>query len=114
MKIALMSLTILGLSVAYAGTTYHVNLYRPTVVNGTQLKAGECKVEVHDNKITLKQGKVSAEATVRVENSADRFPSTTIGYAGEGSGNELQEIRLGGTTTKLLFEHGNVGAVGSK
>ena len=77
MKKVLLSLLILGLSVAYAGTTYHVNLYRPTLVNGIQLKAGECKVEVHDNKITFKQGKVSAEATVKVENNADKFASTT-------------------------------------
>src|SRR5271165_2147420 len=90
MKKVLLSLLVLGLSVAYAGTTYHVNLDRTTLVNGIQLKAGECKVEVHDNKITFKQGKVSAEATVKVENNADKFASTTIGYAGEGSGNELQ------------------------
>jgi hypothetical protein len=113
MKKALL-LLVLGLSAALAGTTYHVNLYRATVVNGVQLKAGECKVEIHDNKITFKQGKVSAEATVRVESNADKFASTTVGYAGEGSGNELQEIRLGGTTTKVLFERGNVGAVSSK
>ncbi len=104
----------LGLSVAYAASTYRVNLYRATTVNGTELKAGECKVELHDNKIVFKQGKVSAEASVKVETSGQKFLSTTVGYTGEGSGSSLQEIRLGGTTTKVLFDQGNTAVVGSK
>jgi len=114
MKKALVSFLFLGLSFAYAGSTYRVDLYRPTLVNGTQFKAGECKVELHDNKLVFKQGKVSAETTVKVETNAQRFPSTTVGYLGGGAGNELQEIRLGGTTTKLLFEQSVYAAAGSK
>jgi hypothetical protein len=114
MKKALVSLLFLSLSLAYAGSSYHVDLYRPTVVNGTQFKAGECKVELHDNKLTFKQGKTTAEATVKVETNAQKFPSTTVGYVGEGPGNELQEIRLGGTTTKLVFEQGTPSVAGSK
>jgi hypothetical protein len=114
MKKALVSLLFLSLSLAYAGSSYHVDLYRTTVVNGTQFKAGECKVELHDNKLTFKQGKTTAEATVKVETNAQKFPSTTVGYVGEGPGNELQEIRLGGTTTKLVFEQGAPAVAGSK
>jgi hypothetical protein len=114
MKKTLVALAFLAFGLAYAGSTYNVDLYRPTVVNGTQFKAGECKVELHDNKLTFKQGKLSAETTVKVETNATKFPSTTVGYLGEGSGNELQEIRLGGTTTKLLFEQGAPGVAGSK
>ena len=112
MKKALLSLLFLGL--AYAGTNFRVDLYRPTTVNGTQFKAGECKIEVHDNKVLFKQGKTSAETTVKVENNSQKFPSTTVGYAGEGSGNELQEIRLGGTTTKLVFEQENAPAAAAR
>lgn len=112
MKKALVSLLFLGL--AYAGSSYHVDLYRPTTINGTQFKAGECKVELHENKLTFKQGKTTAETTVKVENNAQKFPSTTVGYVGEGSGNELQEIRLGGTTTKLVFEPSAAAVSGSK
>ena len=114
MKKALVSTLLFGLGLAYAGSSYHVDLYRPTVVNGTQFKAGECKVELHDNKLTFKQGKTSAETTVKVETNSQKFPSTTVGYAGEGTGNELQEIRLGGTTTKLIFEQGSTAIAGSK
>lgn len=114
MKKALALLTLSGLSLVYAAGTYRVNLYRTTTVNGTELKAGECKVELHENKITFKQGKTSAEATVKVETNADKFPSTTVGYAGEGNGGELQEIRLGGTNTKLIFDQHSVNVAGSK
>ncbi len=115
MKKALLGLMCLGLSLASAASsTYRVNLYRATMVNGTELKAGECKVELHDNKVVFKQGKVSAEATVKVETSTQKFLSTTVGYAGDGSGGTLQEIRVGGTTTKVLFEQGNTAVVGSK
>lgn len=114
MKKALLAMAFFGLGLAYAGTSYRVNLYRPTTVNGTALKAGECKIELHDNKILVKQGKVSAEATVKLESNPQKFPSTTVGYAGDGSGSELQEIRIGGTTTKVVFESGSVAVAGSK
>jgi hypothetical protein len=114
MKKAVVSLLFLGLGLAYAGSSYRVDLYRSTVVNGTQFKAGECKVELHDNKLVFKQGKTSAETIVKVETNSTKFPSTTVGYVGEGPGNELQEIRLGGTTTKLIFEQGGTAVAGSK
>ena len=114
MKNVLLGLLFVGFNVASAASSYHVNLYRPTTVNGTELKAGECKVEIHDNKLTIKQGKVSAQTTVKLEQGAQKFISTTLGYAGDGSGSELQEIRLGGTNTKVVFEQPGVAAVSSK
>jgi hypothetical protein len=114
MKKILVAVLFLSLSLAYAGSSYRVDLYRPTVVSGTQFKAGECKVELHDNKLTFKQGKTTAETTVKVESNSQKFPSTTVGYVGDGPGNELQEIRLGGTTTKLIFEQSATGVAGSK
>ena len=104
MQKLMITFMMLGLTAAYGAGAYRVTLYRSTVVNGTELKAGECKVELHENKLVFKQGKTSAEATVKVETSAQKFPSTTVGYAGDGAANDLQEIRLGGTTTKLLFD----------
>ncbi len=104
MKKSLIVMTALAASMAYAGTSYRINLYRATLVNGTALKPGEVKVEVQDNKVVFKQGKTTAEAIVKSEEASHKFVSTTVGYAGEGSASEIQEIRLGGTSTKLLFE----------
>jgi hypothetical protein len=91
---------ISALTFASAANSYRVDLYQATVVNGTTFKPGECKVEVKDNQVILKQGKISAEVLVTVESAKDKFLSTSVGYA---DGNHIHEIRLGGTTTKLVF-----------
>lgn len=89
-----------ALTLATAANTFRVNLYKTTVVNGTTFKAGECKLELKDNQVVLKQGRNTAEAPVKIENGSDKFFSTSVGYT---DGDHIQEIRLGGTTTKVLF-----------
>src|SRR3977135_462701 len=103
MKKALLAIFALGLSVAYAASSYHVTLYKSTTVNGTELKAGDCKLEIKGNKAVFKQGRTTAESTVRVENGSQKFLSTSVGYEGESANNQIQEIRIGGTNVKLLF-----------
>lgn len=114
MKKIFLAIAFCGISVAYAANSYRVTLYRPTVVNGVELKAGECKVELHHNRIVLKQGKTTAESAMKVESNGQKFHDTSVGYVGDGSGRELQEIRLGGTTTKVVFEQGGTAVAGSK
>jgi len=112
MKKALAVMFALGISVAYAASSYHVTLYKPTTVNGTQLKAGDIKLELQGDKVVIKQGKTSVESNVTVENGSRKFDATTVGYVGDSADNKVQEIRLGGTTTKLLFEAGAKTATG--
>jgi hypothetical protein len=113
MKKALLAIFALGLSVAYAASSYHVTLYKSTTVNGTELKAGDCKVEIQGNKAVLKQGHTIAESSVRVENGELKFASTSVGYDGDRA-NQIQEIRIGGTTVKLLFDQdGKTAAAGA-
>ena len=90
-------------AMAFAGApnTYKVDLYQTTVVNGTTFKPGECKVEVKDNQIVLKQGKNTAEASAKIETGANKFSNTSVGYT---DGSHIQEIRLGGTNTKIVFD----------
>ena len=103
MKKTLLTIVALGIGVAYAASSYSVNLYRPTNVNGTEFKPGECKVEVQGDKVIFKQGKTSVEAPARIETRAQKFGSTTVGYNGESANGQIQEIRLGGTKTILVF-----------
>ena len=49
---------------------------------------------------------VSAESNVTVQNGAQKFDATSVGYHGDNAKTQIQEIRLGGTATKLLFETG--------
>ena len=114
MKKALTLLMAIGISVAYAASSYHVTLSKPTTVNGTELKPGEYKLELQGDKAILKQGKTEVETNVTVENASQKFNLTAVGYKGEDQ-RVLEEIRVGGTTLKVLFKSSsNEAAVGSK
>ena len=102
MKKVILGFAVFALAIASAAAnSYRVNFYQPAVVNGTTFKPGEIKVEVKDNVVTLKQGKTTAEVKARVEQDAQKFSTNSVGVDGETKA--LQEIRLGGTNTKLIF-----------
>lgn len=102
MRKAALFFVVAGL--ALAGTrTYNVNLLVKSTVGTTELKPGEYKVEVNDQKATIRQGKLQIESPVKVEESDMKFDTTTVRY-GVGDGkSRIQEIRIGGTKTKLVF-----------
>ena len=95
----------IGISAAYAASSYQVTLYKPTTINGTQLKQGPVKVELQGDKVVIKQGKTSVESNVTVQNGEHKFETSSVTY-NAGATDQVQEIRLGGTATKLLFESG--------
>ena len=93
---------VLALSVASA-ETYKVTLFQPTVVQGTELKAGDYRLDVQDAKVVISKGKQTVEAPVKVENGDQKFNATSVRYGTDNGKYALQEIRLGGTKTKLVF-----------
>lgn len=100
-KLFILTITMTFAAVlASAATKFNVTLYQPTVVNGTQLKPGDYKVEVQGDKATFKLGKTTVEAPVKVEDSTTKNPSNSVRY----TDNKLEEIRVGGTRTRLLFD----------
>ena len=103
MKKLVIVFSALALAVASAATNYRVKLYEPSMIGGTLLKPGEYKVEVKDNRVSIKDGKTVAEADVRVENADQKFSTTTVRYGNTDGKLNIQEIKLGGTTTKLVF-----------
>ena len=104
-------LLVSAVSFAFAGAanSYRVDLYQPTVINGATLKPGEAKLEIKDNKLTLRQGKTSVEVQVKVENAKNKFLYTTVGYK-EGGAHQVKDICIGGTNTRIVLEE----AVGTK
>jgi hypothetical protein len=102
LKTFLLLVSAVSLAVASAASSWSVQLYQPTVVNGTTLKAGDVKIEVKDNKITFKQGKTTIQADVKVETAKDKFVYTTVGYK-DSTTHEIRDITLGGTTTRVVF-----------
>jgi hypothetical protein len=95
---------VAGLAVASA-RSYTVSLFAPAMVGATQLTPGDYKVEVNEQKVTIRNGKVQAESGVKVEQGDSKFDRTVVKYVNDGDGKvmHIQEIRIGGTKTKLVF-----------
>ena len=105
-KKIVLSLMTFALAFAFGATvsTYRLTLAKPAVISGTEFKAGDYRVELDGNKATLKSGKTSVETDVIVKTSPSKFNQTTACCLGEDGKYHLQELRLGGTATKLTFK----------
>src|SRR6202451_2297702 len=96
-KNVLLGFATAALAVASAASSYSVTFYQPVTVNGTELKAGDYKLELKDNGMAvIKQGKVMTEAPVKIENESEKFSRSS----GRINGNKVEEIRLGGTSMR--------------
>ncbi len=93
-----------AVALAWAASGYHVNFQKPAVVNGTEIKAGDYKLELDGNKAILKHGKTAVEADVVVETAPGKFASTSVCCLGEDGKYRLKEIRVGGTDNKVTFK----------
>lgn len=94
---------MISLAVASAGNVFRVDLYQPTMVNGTAFKAGQAKLELNNGKAVFKQGKTTVEVPVKVEENKSKYVYTTVGYK-DGTTHELKDICVAGTTTHILFQ----------
>jgi hypothetical protein len=98
------SFATFALAVASAASSHRVTLYQNSIINGTELKPGDYKIELKDNKAVISNGRQSVEAPVTAETNDSKFPSTTVRYRNGDGKYHLQEIRLRGTNTKLVFQ----------
>ncbi len=94
-----------AMAFASGAETHRIKLYQDSIVNGTELKSGEYKVTVENGKAVLSNGKSTAESAVKVETADSKFSSTSVRYLNGDGKYRVKEIRLGGTTTKLVFEN---------
>ncbi|HEY2016980.1 MAG TPA: hypothetical protein VGH38_25925 [Bryobacteraceae bacterium] len=91
-------------TLALAGTkSYMVNLMEPALLGSTELKPGEYRVEVVDQKAVLRRGKSHNEAPVKVETADSKYTSTTVRFTNGDGKLHIQEIHIGGSKTKLVF-----------
>jgi hypothetical protein len=103
---------LFAVAVGWAAAGYNVTLSKPAVVGGTEIKAGNYKLELDGDKAVLRNGKTSVEADVTVETNPLKFDRTSACCVGEDGKYHLQEIRVGGTTTKVTFKESSGMAVG--
>jgi hypothetical protein len=90
----------LALAVASAASSYNVTFYEPVMINGSELKAGDYKLELKDKTAVIKQGKTVTEAPVKVENDSQKYQRTAVRL----NGMQVEEIRIGGTSTRIVFD----------
>lgn len=102
-KKILLAFTTIALAVSSAASTYKLTLFQPSQVGEKTLKPGDYKLSVDGDKVTISSGKETVEATAKVETSDKKFSTTTVRYNGTDGKNRVQQIQIGGTTTKVVF-----------
>jgi hypothetical protein len=100
-----LALSTVALAMASSAGNYRITLLQPSLVHGTELKAGDYKLEVDNDKAVFRNGKKEMEAPVKVESGDEKFSRTTFKYNQAEGKYQLQEIRIGGSHTKLVFEN---------
>jgi hypothetical protein len=103
MKKVLFTFATFGIAIASAASSYKVTLFQPSIIGGKELQPGVYKVEVKDATAVISKGKDSVEAAVKTETSDSKFGSTAVRYRNGDGKYRIEEIRIGGTNTKLVF-----------
>jgi hypothetical protein len=103
MRKVVFAFLVLALAMVNA-KTYRITLFQPSVLAGTELKAGEYILELDSTKIVLKSGRVSVECPVKAETMDKKCATTSVRYANGDRKYQIREIRLGGTKRKLVVD----------
>ena len=101
-----LTIGLLAMGTFAQAATYHITLLKPSFVAGQELKPGDYKVEVDNDKLVISHGKTSVETKVKTEAAEKKYDSTTVRYVVEGEKYKVQEIGIGGTKTKLVIAGG--------
>lgn len=104
------SVVTLALGVASAASSYSVKLYDSVWVGGTQLKAGDYKVEMQGDKAVFKSGKNVIEVPATLGKNDEKYNVTSL----VSVDSKLHEIDLGGTNAKIVFSPEAKSASGGK
>jgi|SRR5215467_8537543 hypothetical protein len=101
-KILLIAMGVAGLAVA-GGKSYSFTLYEPALLGPMKLAPGDYQVSVTDQKAVIRSGKTHCEAAVRIETAGNKYGSTTVRFENGDGKMHIQEIHVGGTKTRLVF-----------
>ena len=102
-KSILITVVLFALASVASAKSFSVKLFQPSIVGGAELLPGEYKLDLTESKVSIRNGKQSAEATVKVETVDQKYGSTVVRYDTADGKSRVQEIHLGGTKTKLVF-----------
>ena len=94
----------LALVVVSAAPVYHVTISNRTWVGTTELMPGDYNVQIQGDKAVMKMGKETVEVPAKVETMPSKYPVTSLHTNSVGGKNTLEEIWVGGTTTKIVLK----------
>lgn len=94
---------LLAAAAIASAKSYTVNLFQPALFGNVELKPGAYQVEVKEQTAVIRNGKTIGESPVKVETGDIKFDTTIVRFDNGGGKMKIQEIRLGGTKTKLVF-----------
>lgn len=86
--------------------TYSIKLYENCLLGTSTLEPGEYRFRLAGSRVVVRNvaGKNIARAKVRLEKSGTKFTGTTISGTKTNGRRRIEEIRLGASDTKLVFE----------
>ena len=102
-KSILITAVLFALAGVASAKSFSVKLFQPSIVGGAELPPGEYKLDLAESKAVIRNGKQGVEANVKVETVNQKYNSTVVRYDTADGKPRVQEIHLGGTTTKLVF-----------
>ena len=100
MKKIMLAVATFALTAFAASNTFHVTFDEAAWINGTQVKAGDYKLQVEGDKAVLKSGKTVIEAPAKLETAEHKFDTTGVVMDSKG---KVQEIQIGGTKDRIVF-----------
>ncbi len=105
----LMVFAILFAFAAFAASNvFHVTFQSDAWIGANQVKAGDYKVTVDDGKVTLKSGKTVIEVPGKMETSDHKFATTGVVVITVGNRPQVEEIQIGGGSTRIVFEKASI------
>jgi hypothetical protein len=88
---------------AAGAETFRVTLFQSSLGKGTQLNAGNYRMDLNNGQLIIRNGKQKLQVPVAVENADQTFHSTRVLYTQENGKYSIREIQLGGTRTRVLL-----------
>lgn len=101
----MLTIPILAATLASAAPNkYKVDFTSPAWIGTTELKPGSYQVEINGDMATLRDHKtVVAQAPVKIESALQKNPVTAVEVNNLNNKPVLEEIRVGGTSTNIVF-----------
>lgn len=108
MKKLVLTFATLALAAASAADRYNVKFFLPAELGGQVVKPGEYTLELKGDRAVLKGGGRKIETEARIETGDHKFRDTVVRYASSDENSRLDQIRIGGTATTVVFAKSQV------